>query len=89
MRTRTTLAAVALVATGMIGWDAHADTKLTPAEAKAIAQEGYLFGLPPVYIALEAGVLTNVVKPGLDAHRSISSITTESSPTPRTTRSSG
>ena len=36
---------------------------LTPAEAKAIAQEGYVFGLPLVYIAVEADVLTNVAKP--------------------------
>src|SRR5262245_58781391 len=39
------------------------DSKLTPTEAKAIAQEGYVFGLPPVYIALQADVLTNVAKP--------------------------
>ena len=64
MRTRTTLTAAALLAVGvLIGWKVHADDKLTPAEAKAIAQEGYLFGLPPVYIALEADVLTNVAKP--------------------------
>src|SRR5499426_3208381 len=37
--------------------------KLTPAEAKAIAQEGYAFGLPPVYIAQQADVMTNVEKP--------------------------
>jgi hypothetical protein len=36
---------------------------LTPAEAKAIAKEGYVFGLPPVYIALQLDVLTNVSKP--------------------------
>ena len=60
---RTTFTAVVLLAAGVIGWDAHADTKLTPAEANAIAQEGYLFGLPLVYIALEADVLTNVAKP--------------------------
>ena len=36
---------------------------LTPAEARAIAQEGYVFGLPLVYIAVEADVLTNVAKP--------------------------
>ena len=40
-----------------------ADDKITPAEAKAIAQEGFIFGLPPVYIRLEADVLTNVAKP--------------------------
>lgn len=40
-----------------------AQEKLTPAEARAIAQEGFVFGLPPVYIALQADVLTNVAKP--------------------------
>src|SRR5262245_28341517 len=40
-----------------------ANGQLTPAEAKTIAQEGYIFGLPPVYIALQADVLTNVAKP--------------------------
>jgi hypothetical protein len=42
---------------------ASANDKVTPAEAKAIAQEGYIFGLPPVYIALQADVMTNVAKP--------------------------
>jgi hypothetical protein len=36
---------------------------LTPADAKAIAQDGFVFGLPPVYIALQADVMTNVAKP--------------------------
>src|SRR5262245_38008409 len=36
---------------------------LTPVDAKAIAQDGYVFGLPLVYIALQADVLTNVAKP--------------------------
>jgi hypothetical protein len=40
-----------------------AGEKLTPAEAKAIAQEGYVFGLPLVYIAQQADVMTNVAKP--------------------------
>ena len=40
-----------------------ADDKLTPAEAKAIAQEGFIFGLPLVYIAAQADVVTNVAKP--------------------------
>ena len=38
-------------------------TPLTSAEAKSLAQEAYIFGLPLVYIALEADVLTNVAKP--------------------------
>jgi hypothetical protein len=32
-------------------------------DAKAIAQEGFIFGLPLVYIAQQADVLTNVAKP--------------------------
>ena len=32
-------------------------------DAGAIAQEGFVFGLPLVYIALQADVLTNVAKP--------------------------
>jgi len=36
---------------------------VTAAEAKAIAQEGYVFGLPLVYIAQQADVLTNVPRP--------------------------
>jgi hypothetical protein len=36
---------------------------LTPAEAKTIAQEGYVFGLPLVYIAVQGDVMTNVAKP--------------------------
>ena len=38
-------------------------TKLTPADAKAIAQDGYIFGLPLVYIAVQADTQTNVAKP--------------------------
>ena len=36
---------------------------ISPDEAKAVAQEGYLFGLPPVYISVQADVQTNVAKP--------------------------
>ena len=36
---------------------------LSPADAKTIAQEGFLFGLPLVYIALQADTMTNVAKP--------------------------
>src|SRR5262245_56851918 len=36
---------------------------LTSEEAKAIARDGYVFGLPLVYIAQESSVLTNVAKP--------------------------
>src|SRR5499426_3584496 len=36
---------------------------ISPADAKAIAQDGYVFGLPLVYIALQADIMTNVSKP--------------------------
>src|SRR5262245_30817432 len=36
---------------------------VTAAEAKAIAQEGFVFGLPLVYIAMQADILTNVAAP--------------------------
>ena len=36
---------------------------LSPADAKAIAQEGFIFGLPLVYIAVQADMMTNVAKP--------------------------
>jgi hypothetical protein len=42
---------------------ASTNDKLTPADAKAIAQEGFIFGLPPVYIAQQADVMTNVGNP--------------------------
>jgi len=39
-------------------------TKAIPAtDAKAIAEEGFVFGLPLVYIALQSDVMTNVAKP--------------------------
>lgn len=37
--------------------------KLTPAEAKAIAQEAFIFGMPSVYYALKQDIVTNVPKP--------------------------
>lgn len=40
-----------------------AQEKLTPEEARTISQEGFVFGLPPVYIAAQADVMTNVAKP--------------------------
>src|SRR5262245_31489557 len=40
-----------------------AGEKLTPAEAKSIAQDGYVFGLPLIYTTLQADVMTNVAKP--------------------------
>ena len=86
---RTTFTAVVLLAAGVIGWDAHADTTLTPAEAKAIAQEGYLFGFRWCTSRYRPTRRATSRNPSLDVLRSISSITTESSQTPRTTRSSG
>ncbi len=59
----TTLTVALLAASAVIGWNAHADAKLTLAEARAIAQEGYIFALPLVYIATQADVQTNVAKP--------------------------
>jgi hypothetical protein len=47
----------------MCAWSAEATEPLTPAEAKAIAKDGYVFGLPLVYIVLQSDVLTNVPKP--------------------------
>ena len=38
-------------------------TRLTPADTKAIAEDGYIFGLPLVYISLQADAQTNVSKP--------------------------
>ena len=39
-----------------------AENPITAAEAKALAQEAYVFGLPLVYIALQSDQLTNVPK---------------------------
>src|SRR5262245_54283679 len=36
---------------------------VTPTEAKTIAQEGFVFGLPLVYTTLQGDVMTNVPKP--------------------------
>src|SRR5262245_13342840 len=62
---RMFLPATALIAAGALfgSPSALADEKLTPAQARAIAQEGYVFGLPPVYIALQADMMTNVSRP--------------------------
>jgi hypothetical protein len=56
MRTRTTLAAAALcVAGGLPGWPVQLAAKarsakdaITPAEARAIAKEAYVYGFPLV-----------------------------------------
>lgn len=46
---------------------------ISPDEAKAIAQDGYIFGLPPVYIGIQAEVQTNVAKPEGGGRRSSAS----------------
>jgi hypothetical protein len=67
MHTRTIPAAATLIAcmlaqTTSTRADDKAD-KLSPAEAKAVAQEAYVFGLPLVYIALQLETQTSVAKP--------------------------
>jgi len=57
------VAVLALLGGLLAGWNAIAATKLTPAEAKAIARDGYIFGMPLVYIGIQADVQTNVSKP--------------------------
>jgi len=37
--------------------------KLTPDEAREIAQQAFVFGLPPVYLSLQADFLSNAPKP--------------------------
>jgi hypothetical protein len=60
----------------------------TANEPREIARDGYVFGLPLVYIALQADVMINVAKPE-GGHRSINSTITESFLMLRTTRSWG
>jgi hypothetical protein len=68
MRTRRILPAAAILIAFLLAQattiraDDKAD-KLTPAEAKAVAQEAYVFGLPLVYIAVQLETQTNVAKP--------------------------
>jgi hypothetical protein len=52
--------AIALLAILLAGFNKD---KLTPEEARALAQEVYVFGLPAVYNSLQAEVLTNAPKP--------------------------
>ena len=89
MRTRTTLTAAALLAVGVvIGWK-PCRRQAHPGRSQGHRAGGLLFGLPPVYIAMEADAQTNVAEPSEDVLRSTSSTNTANSPTPRTTRSSG
>jgi hypothetical protein len=69
MRMRPTSTAAALLVAALLGVtmlsraDEQPSDKLTPAEARAIAQEAYVFGLPLIYIAVNQDVLANVAKP--------------------------
>ena len=45
------------------GLPADDATTVSPAEARAIAQEAYVFGLPLVYQGVQTDVMTNVSKP--------------------------
>jgi hypothetical protein len=56
------VAVVLAISASCRGSEALGD-KLTPAEAKAIAQDAFIFGLPPVYFALNQDVMTNVANP--------------------------
>jgi hypothetical protein len=65
-------------------------TQAIPAtDAKSIAEEGFVFGLPLVYIAQQADVMTNVSKPEGGRAPFISSTITATFPTRKATRSSG
>ena len=87
MQSRTGLIVAILVAT-LLGCaeEKPAEEKLTPADAKAIANDGYIFGLPLVYIAVQADTQTNSPSPRVDGHRSTSSTIIASFPAPGTTR---
>ena len=64
MRWKTISAVAALAGLGAAASCSSDSRKtLTPAEARAIAQDGYLFGLPLVYIAVQADTQTNVETP--------------------------
>ena len=64
MRWNTISAGAVLVVLGAAGsCSSNSRSTLTPAEARAISQDGYLFGLPLVYTAVQADTQTNVEKP--------------------------
>jgi len=52
----------ALMFTGAAG-AAEKDRSITPTEARKISQDGFLFGVPVVYIDLSAEVGSNVPEP--------------------------
>ena len=62
LRTRLIVGTLAVIVLGCAKEKVPED-KLTAAEAKSIAQDGYIFGLPPVYIAVQMDAQTNVAKP--------------------------
>ena len=65
MRARTTLTAAAILVWVLLAptTEARAQDKLTPAEAKAIARDAFIFGMPSVYIEKQQQILTAVPKP--------------------------
>ena len=60
---------VGILAATLVGCanEKPSEDKLTAAEARSVAQEGYVFGLPLVYIALQMDAQTNAV--GRDGRR--------------------
>src|SRR5262245_66020380 len=62
MKTGLVLVAAASLA-ALVSPEARAEGTLSAAEAKAIAQEGYVFALPLIYTTTQANVMTNVAKP--------------------------
>jgi hypothetical protein len=64
MRTRFVISSAAMLAAFVLNSQSAAQTAddLTPAEAKSIAQDGYVFGPPLVYTTLQADAVTNVAK---------------------------
>jgi hypothetical protein len=60
--TRLLIVSCSLLLTGMAGCAGNT-TSMTPADARKISKDGFLFGLPLVYIALSADVGSNVPEP--------------------------
>jgi hypothetical protein len=69
LRKRTSAAVVTIFVTALLGVTtarragAQPVEKLSPAEAKAIAQEAWVFGMPLVYIETQIDSITHVTKP--------------------------
>ena len=62
----------------------HEQASVSPDEAKAIAQEAWIFGMPLVYIEIQIDTATYVSKVDKAHARSISSFTIGSFPMRRT-----